>query len=65
MSDTRRSFLRQLGTAAAALVLSRLVPAQAAAVTTARTWARGMALDISFSVATQASGRVKRPYVAV
>ncbi|GAA5511979.1 hypothetical protein Dcar01_00693 [Deinococcus carri] len=62
MSETRRSFLGKLALATAALGLNRLLPAQAAA---APTWTKGMALDITFSVATQASGRVKRPYVAV
>ncbi|MEF2277939.1 DUF2271 domain-containing protein [Deinococcus sp. YIM 134068] len=65
--DTRRSALRKLATAGAALLLSRVVPAGAAATTPATTkrWAAGQALDISFTVATQAGGRVKRPYVAV
>ncbi|GGR48023.1 hypothetical protein GCM10008959_06520 [Deinococcus seoulensis] len=61
----RRSFLGTLAAATAALTLSRVAPAQAAAASTARKWATGMTLDINFTVATKATGRVKRPYVAV
>ncbi|MPY65351.1 DUF2271 domain-containing protein [Deinococcus sp. SDU3-2] len=62
-ADTRRSFLGKLAAAGAVLTLGRFFPAGAAAATPA--WVKGMALDITFSVATAASGRVKRPYVAV
>ncbi|KEF35196.1 hypothetical protein RDMS_03940 [Deinococcus sp. RL] len=61
-TDTRRSFLRRLAAAGAVLALGRFFPAGAAS---APAWVPGMVLDITFSVATQASGRVKRPYVAV
>lgn len=62
---SRRSFLGTLAAATAALTLSRVAPAQAAAASTTRKWASGMTLDINFTVATKATGRVKRPYVAV
>jgi len=39
--------------------------ALAEAATSSKAWASGMQLDIQFSVATKASGRVKRPFVAV
>ena len=64
MTHTRRRFLHRLGLTAAALTISRLTPAQAAAATTKK-WPTGMSLDVTFTVATKASGRVKRPYVAV
>ena len=64
-TGSRRSFLGTLAAATAALTLSRIAPAQAAAASTARKWVSGMALDINFTVATKATGRVKRPYVAV
>ncbi|WP_216319057.1 DUF2271 domain-containing protein [Deinococcus aestuarii] len=65
--DTRRSVLRRLALGAAALLASRALPAGAAAVspTTGKKWVAGQALDITFTVATQAGGRVRRPYVAV
>ncbi|GAA0517718.1 DUF2271 domain-containing protein [Deinococcus depolymerans] len=63
-TNTRRRFLGKLA-AATALTVFRLAPAQAAAASTAGRWATGMVLDINFTVATQATGRVKRPYVAV
>ncbi|SMB78370.1 DUF2271 domain-containing protein [Deinococcus hopiensis] len=65
--DTRRSVLRKLALGTATLILSRVVPAEAAAATPsgAKKWAAGQALTITFKVATQAGGRVKRPYVAV
>ena len=62
---TRRTFLARLAAGAAFLAVSRFSPALAAASTGAKSWAKGMALDITFTVATQAGGRVKRPYVAV
>lgn len=65
-SPTRRSFIGKLAAASAALTLTRFLPAQAAAATpTTKKWATGMALSVAFTVATQATGRVKRPYVAV
>lgn len=74
-SETRRNFLTKLGLGAAALTASRFLPgglasaattsAASAGKTTGKGWATGMALDINFSVATQATGRIKRPYVAV
>ncbi|RJF71099.1 DUF2271 domain-containing protein [Deinococcus cavernae] len=66
-NETRRSFLNKLGLSAAALTASRLLPGglAGAAASTGKSWTKGMALDIQFTVATQASGRVKRPYVAV
>lgn len=63
MPDTRRAFLGKLAATTAFLTLNRFLPARAAAAAPA--WVSGMALDITFSVATQAGGRVKRPYVAV
>ncbi|SMB79745.1 DUF2271 domain-containing protein [Deinococcus hopiensis] len=63
MSETRRSFLNKLALATGALTLSRFLPAGAASAP--KKWATGMGLDIAFTVATQAGGRVKRPYVAV
>ncbi len=70
--QTRRGFLGRLGLAAAALTVTQLLPgglASAATTVTAKTgakaWAAGNALDITFTVATQATGRVKRPFVAV
>ena len=66
VQQTRRSFLGKLAVAAAALGASRVVPgALAEAATSSKAWASGMQLDIQFSVATKASGRVKRPFVAV
>lgn len=62
---TRRSFLARLAVGAAFLSLSRLSPALAVTPTPTKTWVKGMAMDITFTVATQAGGRVKRPYVAV
>ncbi|MFC4639468.1 DUF2271 domain-containing protein [Deinococcus hohokamensis] len=64
-SDTRRGFLAKLAAGAAVLTLGRLSPALAATPSTAKAWTKDMALDITFTVATQAGGRVKRPYVAV
>ncbi|MFC4427575.1 DUF2271 domain-containing protein [Deinococcus navajonensis] len=64
-SDTRRSFLTRLAAGAAFLTLGRLGAALAAAPGTTKAWTKNMALDITFTVATQAGGRVKRPYVAV
>lgn len=63
-TDTRRSFLAKLAGATAALTLGRVLPGQQASAATVKTWASGMALDITFTVATKA-GFVKRPYVAV
>lgn len=64
--DTRRSFLGKLATAAALLGASQVLPQSAlAAATQTKAWPAGMGLDIQFSVATKATGRVKRPYVAV
>ncbi|MFB9993069.1 DUF2271 domain-containing protein [Deinococcus oregonensis] len=65
--STRRSFIGKLAATSAALTLTRFLPAQAAAATptTSKKWAAGMALNVAFTVATQATGRVKRPYVAV
>ena len=65
MTDTRRTFLRKLAAAGAALTLSRVFPGSLASAATSKPWTSGMALDVSFTVATQASGRIKRPYVAV
>ncbi len=65
MTHTRRRFLNRLGLTAAALTVSRFTPAQAAAATPTKKWPTGMSLDVTFTVATKASGRVKRPYVAV
>lgn len=66
MTQTRRTFLHKLAAAGAALTLSRvLLGALADAATTGRSWASGMALNVSFTVATQARGRVKRPFVAI
>ncbi|WP_291428752.1 DUF2271 domain-containing protein [Deinococcus sp.] len=64
-TSSRRSFLGVLAAATAALTLSRIAPAQAAAASTAHKWVSGMALDINFTVATKATGRVKRPFVAI
>ncbi|WP_309573317.1 DUF2271 domain-containing protein [Deinococcus sp.] len=64
MTDTRRSFLGKLAATAGALTLGRYAGA-AVPATTAKTWASGMALDITFTVATKASGYIKRPFVAV
>ena len=65
--ETRRSFITKLAAATAALVSARLLPGNlaAAAATSGKPWATGMTLNIQFTVATQATGRVKRPYVAV
>lgn len=60
MTHTRRTVLHRLGLTAAALTVSRFTPAQAAAATTKK-WPTGMSLDVTFTVATKASGRVKRP----
>lgn len=65
MTHTRRRFLNRLGLTAAALTVARFTPAQAAAAATAKKWPAGMSLDVAFTVATKATGRVKRPYVAV
>ncbi|GGL12541.1 DUF2271 domain-containing protein [Deinococcus radiotolerans] len=66
MTHTRRRFLHTLGLTAAALTTARFSPAQAAATTpSAKKWPTGMALDVTFTVATKATGRVKRPFVAV
>lgn len=64
--QTRRSFLTRLAAAAAAVGVARVLPGGfAEAAPSTKTWASGMALDVQFTVATQATGRVKRPYVAV
>lgn len=63
-TETRRSFIGKLAAAGAALSLGRFTTASAA-TSTAKTWQSGMALDITFKVATQAGGFVKRPFVAV
>lgn len=65
MTDTRRTFLRKLAAAGAALTLSRVLPGSVASAATDKPWTSGMGLDVNFTVATQATGRVKRPYVAV
>ncbi|UBV41880.1 DUF2271 domain-containing protein [Deinococcus taeanensis] len=65
MTHTRRTILHRLGLAAAALSATCLNPALAATTAQPKAWPGGMALDITFTVATRASGRVKRPYVAV
>lgn len=66
-TETRRSFLNKLGVATVALTASRFLPgaSASAAAATGKAWTKGMALDIQFTVATKATGRVKRPYVAV
>lgn len=66
-TETRRSFLNKLGVATVALTASRFLPGAgaSAAAATSKAWTKGMALDIQFTVATKATGRVKRPYVAV
>ncbi|THF88185.1 DUF2271 domain-containing protein [Deinococcus sp. KSM4-11] len=64
MTDTRRSFLGKLAATTATLTLGRFAGA-AAPASTAKVWATGMALDITFTVATKASGYIKRPFVAV
>ncbi|PNY79289.1 DUF2271 domain-containing protein [Deinococcus koreensis] len=65
MTPTRRSVLRSLAASAAALTLGRLTPALAANASAPARWRAGQTLDVTFTVATQAGGRVKRPYVAV
>lgn len=66
MTDTRRTFLRKLAAAGATLTLARVLPGGlATAATTSKPWTTGMGLDVTFTVATQATGRVKRPFVAV
>jgi hypothetical protein len=66
MTGTRRTFLRKLAAAGAALTLSRVLPGGlAGAATTGKSWPTGMGLDVNFTVATQATGRVKRPFVAI
>ncbi|GGO31766.1 DUF2271 domain-containing protein [Deinococcus humi] len=66
MTDTRRTFIRKLAAAGAALTLSRVLPGSlVGAATTGKPWATSMELDVNFTVATQATGRVKRPYVAI
>lgn len=65
---TRRAFLDRLLLSTAALTVSRLLPgsfAAAQATTQTPAWPAGMALAVDLTVATQATGRVKRPYVAV
>lgn len=66
-TETRRGFLNKLGVATVALTASRFLPgaSASAAAATGKAWTKGMALDIQFTVATKATGRVKRPYVAV
>ncbi|MFC3834709.1 MULTISPECIES: DUF2271 domain-containing protein [Deinococcus] len=64
MTHTRRRFMGTLAAATATLTLGRFAGA-AAPATAGKPWAAGMALDIAFTVATKATGRVKRPYVAV
>ena len=64
----RRTFLDRLLLGVAALTVSRVLPgglASAQGTPQAAAWPTGMALDIDLTVATQATGRVKRPYVAV
>lgn len=63
-SETRRNFLGKLAVAAAGLTLGRGFT-EASAAAAAKPWTSGMALDITFTVATKAAGRVKRPFVAV
>ncbi|QFP75201.1 DUF2271 domain-containing protein [Deinococcus sp. AJ005] len=65
MTDTRRTFLRKLAAAGAALTLSHVLPGNLASAAAGKLWAAGMGLDVNFTVATQASGRVKRPFVAI
>lgn len=65
MTETRRTFLHKLAAAGAALTLARVLPGNLASAATGKPWTAGMALDVNFTVATQASGRIKRPYVAV
>ena len=66
---TRRSLLAKLGAGVAALSVGQLLPgalAQNAATQSAgKAWPAGLSLDVAFTVATKATGRVKRPYVAV
>ncbi|GHF30901.1 hypothetical protein HNQ07_000660 [Deinococcus metalli] len=64
MTDTRRRFLGKLAATAATLTLGRYAGAAAPAAT-GKAWASGMALDITFTVATKAGGYIKRPFVAV
>lgn len=68
-NETRRSFLSKLATFTAVFTVAHVLPTgvanAASAATTSKAWPTGMALDITFSVATKVSGRVKRPYVAV
>lgn len=66
-TQTRHSFLGKLAVATAALGVSRVLPGSLADAATVqnKAWASGMKLDIQFTVATKATGRVKRPYVAV
>ncbi len=63
-TQSRRTFLRRFSAAAAALTLSRL-PGAFAGAATSKPWTSGMGLDVTFTVATQATGRIKRPFVAV
>lgn len=65
--QTRRSFLGKIAAATAALSVTRLLPGTFAdaATATASPWATGMALDVTFSVATKVGGYAKRPFVAV
>lgn len=63
--ETRRSFIGKLAAATAALLSSQVLPGALASAATVKPWTAGMALNIQFTVATQTTGRVKRPYVAV
>lgn len=63
--ETRRNFLGKIALAAAGLTLGRGLPGQLAGAAAAKPWPTGMVLDIAFTVATKAGGRVKRPFVAV